>query len=488
MKMDRRVFIQLVGFNAAAYALGRPAASKKSKKPNIIYINIDDMGWKDVTYMGSRFYETPNIDKLASEGIIFTNAYAPAANCAPSRACCMSGQYGPRHGIYTVTSSERGDAKTRKLIPTKNETILPDDNVTIAEALKAGGYTSITLGKWHLGPDPRTQGFDENVGGNTAGHPPSYFSPYKNKSLPDGPKGEHLPYRLTDEALDFIERNASKPFFMYFPFYSIHGPIQTTQELANKYEAKGGDDLHDNAKYAGMIESVDTNIGRLIAKLNELNLTDNTFILFTSDNGGVNGVTSQEPLRAGKGSYYEGGIRVPMFVKWPSKIKPGSKSDTPVSGIDFYPTLLEVTGTSKPKGKLLDGISIVPVITGKGDLPERPLYWHFPIYLQKYIGNDSTRDPIFRTRPGSVIRLGNWKLHEYFEDGGIELYNLKDDISENHELSEKYPQKAKELLDMLKAWRKKTGAPVPTELNPKYDEAYDLKLRSQGKQSKNKKS
>jgi arylsulfatase A-like enzyme len=229
--------------------------------PNILYINIDDLGWTDLGYMGSSYYETPNIDRLASQGMVFTNAYASAANCAPSRACCFSGQQTTRHGIYTVGNSDRGKVKHRKLIPTINKTVLPDEIVTIAEALKAGGYTTCHLGKWHLGDDPKTQGFDYNYGGTEAGHPKSYFSPYKNRALPDGPKGENLTDRLTNEALGFLQAHRDKPFFLHLAYYAVHTPIQGKKDITEKYQQKRPTAGHKNAEYAAMVETVDTNIG-----------------------------------------------------------------------------------------------------------------------------------------------------------------------------------------------------------------------------------
>lgn len=451
------------------------AEARAAERPNIVYINVDDMGWKDLGVMGSRYYETPNIDALARQGMLFTNAYAPAANCAPSRACCMSGQYTPRHGIYTVGNSDRGDARTRKLIPTTNRTILPDEIVTIAEVLQANGYTTCHVGKWHLGQDPRTQGFDVNIGGNTAGNPRSYFSPYRNKNLEDGPEGEYLTDRLTTEAIAFLEAIKDGPFFLSMAFYAVHTPLQPKKERVGKYEAKGSYDGQGNANYAAMVETLDENVGRLMKALDRFELTGKTFVLFTSDNGGVYRITRQRPLRAGKGSYYEGGIREPMFVRWPGKVDAGSRCDTPVSGIDFFPTFLEVAGIAKSEGKVLDGLSFVPLLTQTGSLPERPLFWHFPVYLQG--GNEETRDRVHRTRPGSAMRLGDWKLHEYFEDGGLELYNLKDDVGEKHNLIDTQPDKARELHAILKRWRRETNAPVPTEPNPKYDAAFDQKRR-----------
>ena len=450
-------------------------SSREKIKPNIIYINIDDLGWKDLGLMGSEYYETPYIDKLAREGVVFTDAYAPSANCAPSRASCLTGMYAPRHGIYTVNNSDRGDLRTRKLIPVENQTVLPDSFVTIAESLKLNGYVTAHMGKWHLGEDPRTQGFDVNIAGNTSGHPPSYFSPYQNPNLEDGPEGEYLPDRLTTEAIRFAKNNQSRPFFLHMSYYAVHTPLQPKPEKQEKYLKKQGTAGQNNAKYAAMVESVDENVGRLLAVLDELRLSERTVVVFTSDNGGVKRITSMKPLRAGKGAYYEGGIRVPLTIKWPGKIKPGTECSTPVNGIDFYPTFLEMTRTQKPEGSILDGVSLIPLLIQSGQIEKRPLFWHFPIYLEG--GNDETRDPVFRTRPGSVIRLGDWKLHEYFEDGGLELYNLKEDIGETENLIEAYPEKAKELHKKLNSWREKLEAPVPKQLNPGYDEKFDKAKR-----------
>ena len=433
--------------------------------PNVIHINVDDLGVMDVGFMGDKRYSTKNIDKLASQGMIFTNGYAPAANCAPSRACVLSGQFPTRHGVYTVGSSERGSVSQRKLIPTKNTEYVDDSNFVLTEAFKEAGYVTCQVGKWHIGKDPKTQGVDVNIGGSSWGHPKSYFSPYKNPNLSDGPKGEYLTDRLTDEAIKFVTESKKKKFFLYFPYYTVHTPLQGRKDLKEKY--KNNKDV--NADYAAMIECLDENVGRLMKAVDELGLTENTIVVFTSDNGGIRKVSKQDPFRAGKGSYYEGGVRVPFAIRWPAKIKAGTKSDYPVTGLDFYPTYLDICGI-KLQDKVLDGISIFPELTGKSTLPERPLFWHFPIYLQAYsAGNDGSRDPLFRTRPGSTVRLGKWKLHEYFEDGDIELYNLESDIGETNNLAEKNPEKAKELLSILNNWRKEYNAPVPAEKNPKYN-------------------
>ena len=484
--MDRRDFLKSCAAAANGFALSNCAVAAAGcvlsgsslqarigrKQPNIVLVFIDDMGWRDVGFMGSRYYETPNIDRLAGQGMVFTNAYANGPNCAPSRACLLSGQYGPRHGVYTVNTSSRGPSKLRKLIPIANTTVLDSKIVTIAEAIKPAGYVSASIGKWHLGNDPQFgpvgQGFDVNVGGYSAGSPAKgYFVPYNNPELPDGPPGEYLTDRLTDEALDFIETNKDKPFFLYLPHYAVHTPLHAKSELINKYKKKAGSNGQDNPKYAAMIESTDQGVGRIMEKLDELGLTDNTIVFFFSDNGGVKGITSNQPLRGGKGMLYEGGIREPMFVRWPGVVKAGTICDTPVIGIDLYPTILEMAGARKPRGKLLDGRSIVPLLKGRKSLNRKAIFWHFPAYLQGKA--EGARDPYFRTRPGAAVRAGHWKLIEYFEDGTLELYNLKDDIAEQNNLAGVMPEKTSELHKLMLAWREAVNAPVPTELNPDYN-------------------
>ena len=446
--------------------------TEKNNTPNIIYINIDDLGWKDTDLYGNTFYETPNIDKLASQGMLFTNAYASAANCAPSRACLMTGLNTPRHGIYTVGSSKRGKSIHRKLIPTPNTIFLDTAFITFPEQLQKAGYKTISIGKWHLSDDACDHGFDINIAGTKIGHPKSYFSPYKNKNLEDGPEGEYLTDRLTDEAIYFIQKNNNEKFFLYLPYFTIHTPLQGKEDLIEKYKIKAGDSLYFNPTYAAMVEAMDQNIGRILNALDEMKLSDNTLIIFTSDNGGVNAFSSQKPLRAGKGSYYEGGIREPLIIKWPGKINPGSSSDIPVSNIDFYPTLMEIADIKLPENIQLDGQSILPLLRNTENFnTDRPLYWHFPIYLQAVNKQkDDGRDPLFRTRPGSVILKGNYKLHEYFEDNALELYNLEIDPGERNNLASQMPEKADELYNLLIDWRSKTNAHIPTELNPEYME------------------
>ncbi|OHB79461.1 MAG: hypothetical protein A2Z25_07635, partial [Planctomycetes bacterium RBG_16_55_9] len=394
-----------------------------------------------------------------------------APNCAPARACLLSGQYGPRHGVYTVDSSSRGQSKRRKLIPIENTKVLDPKIVTIAEAIKSAGYISASIGKWHLGAGPQTgpagQGFDVNVAGYGAGHPQKgYFAPYGNPELPDGPPGEYLSDRLTDEALKFIEAHKDRPFFLYLPHYAVHTPLQAKKDLIEKYKKKPGSNGQDNPTYAAMIESTDQGVGRIMAKLDELDLAENTVVFFFSDNGGVRTITSNEPLRGGKGMLYEGGIREPMCVRWPGVVKPGTRCDTPIIGIDFYPTLLDIAGLSKPQGKLLDGVNIVSLLKGGNSLSREAIFWHFPAYLEGKA--EGARDSYFRTRPCAAMRAGDWKLIEYFEDGALELYNLEEDLSERKDLAKAMPEKTRELHKLMLAWRKTVNAPVPTELNPDY--------------------
>ena len=446
-------------------------STRQNVKPNIVFIMVDDMGWKDVGFMGSNYYETSNIDKLADQGIVFSNAYANAPNCAPTRACLMTGQYTPRHGIYTVNNSDRGESRYRKLIPIPNTTTLDNSFVTLAETMRSAGYRTGMMGKWHLGEGeetgPEGQGFDVNVGGCQKGHPATYFSPYKNKFIEDGPNGEYLTDRMTDEAIKFIEGSKEDPFFLYLPYYAVHTPIQPKPGVKNKYEGKPADGKQNNPAYAAMVETVDAGVGRIMNKLDKLMLTNNTVVIFFSDNGGVGGITDMSPLRGSKGMLYEGGIREPMIVRWPGTIEPGTHCDVPVISIDFYPTFLEIAGINKPKDLILDGENILPLFSGGGEFSERAIFWHFPAYLQA--SNNLLPDLIWRTTPVSVIREGDWKLLEFFEDGHLELYNLKKDISESDNLAEQMPEQAKFLHNKLLNWRAKINAPVPLELNPDYN-------------------
>ncbi|WP_421918882.1 sulfatase [Marinifilum sp.] len=449
------------------------ACAKKNNeevKPNILLINIDDLGWKDVGFMGSEYYNTPNLDNLSTKGIVFTNAYAAASNCAPSRACLMSGEWPQRHGIFTVDNSERGKSKDRKIIPVKNTTDLGKDFVTIAETLKSNGYATCHAGKWHLSNDPKDHGFDINIAGTHAGNPGKYYSPYPRKLKYKSDTDEYLTDAIMNDVLSFIDGVDDEPFFLYYSPYAVHTPINPIDSLMPRYENKPGWRGQDNPGYATMIDNLDRNIGNLIALLKRKDLYANTLIIFTSDNGGTCKVTEQRPLRAGKGSYYEGGIREPFFVVWPGRISPGLISNVPISNLDIYPTLLEVSQSKVCSNYLLDGQSITELFDGSepASWMNRELYWHYPIYLQANSRKGQFRDDKFRTRPGSAMRKGNWKLHQYFEDGSFELFNLKEDIGEQNDLSKSNPKKLKELRELLTKWQRETNAPIPTKANPNY--------------------
>jgi arylsulfatase A-like enzyme len=441
------------GFRISDLPDGRP--------PNIVFFLIDDMGWTDLGCFGSDLYETPHIDTLAAQGMRFTNAYAACTVCSPTRAALMTGKYpGRLHITDFIHGHKRPYAKLA--IPKWTE-YLPREEFTIASALKPGGYVSASIGKWHLGDEkegyPDKHGFDLNVAGCEKGQPPSYFSPYKIPTLKEGPAGEYLTDRLADEAVRFIEANKSKPFFLYFPLYAVHTPLQAKKELTEKYQKKIKPGMkHGNATYAAMIASVDDAVGRVLARLAELGLEERTLVVFTSDNGGLIGSTTNIPLRAGKGSSYEGGVRVPAIVKWRGVTAPGSVCHESIITPDFYATLLQVAGAKgdAKHNANVDGESLVPLLKNpRTRLKRDAIYWHYPHY---HPGGAT---------PYGAVRAGDWKLIEFFEDMHVELYNLKDDIGEKDDLAKKMPEKTKELRDKLHTWRQAVGAQMPTA-NPAY--------------------
>ncbi|MDG2256336.1 MAG: sulfatase [Opitutaceae bacterium] len=467
MNLSKRYFLMLL-----SAVLISSAAFAASEKPNILFIFLDDFGWKDTSYMGSDFYESPNIDKLASEGMVFTKAYSASANCAPARACMLSGQYTPRHEIYNVGTGLRGNPKHSRLKHIPGVDTLDTSIRTWAQQIQASGYKTAMMGKWHLSDDPIPYGFDVNVGGTHSGSPPrGYYPPHPNiPSLQGLPEDSYLTDYLSDQADAFIRSNKDNPWMLYLTHFAVHTPLDAKKELVAKYEAKAKGELHDHVEMATMIQSVDDGIGKIQATLDELGLTDNTIVLFFSDNGGYGPATDMDPLKGYKGTYYEGGIRVPFFVKWPGVVAPGQKSSEPIIGVDVFPTLCEMTGAALPNGQDLDGVSLVSLFKGETpNLGNRALYWHFPAYLQSYAVTDEQRDILFRSRPCSVIRVGDWKLHQYFEDGGLELYNLRDDIGETRNLAKSMNEKTSELLARLEGWREGIGAPVPNERNPQFD-------------------
>lgn len=438
---------------------------------------VDDFGWTDLACFGSDFYKTPNVDRMAAEGMRFTDAYATCTVCSPTRASLMTGKYPAR---LHLTDYIPGHSKpyARLKIPDWTQ-YLPLDEYTIAEALHDNGYATAHVGKWHLGSDkkywPQNQGFDINVGGFGAGQPihknggGGYFPPYKNPELPDGPPGEYLTERTTAEACKFIDqhKNGDKPFFLNYWLYSVHLPLQAKEDKIQKYQKLVNPKAHQqNPVYAAMVEHMDDALGSIMAKLKEDGLDNNTIIIFYSDNGGLVGngykfkITSNYPLRSGKGDMYEGGVRVPFIIRWPGKIKPGTVNHAPIISVDMYPTILSLTGShiAPDKKQSIDGIDISQTVLNNKPLPQRALYWHYPHYHTE------------GASPYSAIRLGDWKLIEIFENQGLELYNLKDDIGETNNLYNKNPKKANELYAMLKKWRNDVGAQMPAK-NPQYDPA-----------------
>ena len=467
------VFLGLVALCALT------SASVFAAQHNVLFIYLDDFGWKDASYMGSDFFETPNLDRLAAAGMVFTDAYSCAANCAPARACLFSGQYTPRHQVFNVGTGPRGNAKFRRLLHVPGVNTLPPEIRTWAHCVQDAGYVTASIGKWHLSADPLPYGFDINIGGTHAGGPPKgYYPPHVFAGRPvpgleHAHADEYLTDRLSNEAVGFIRDNKAQPWLLYLTHFAVHTPLHAKRELAAKYQAKQPGVLHDNIAMATMIQSVDDGVGKIVRTLEDLGLAANTIVIFYSDNGGYGSATDMAPLRGSKGSYYEGGIRVPFFVKWPGAVKPGVTSAVPITGVDLYPTLCEMTGAKLPVDQTLDGVSLVPLLTDTvQSLGARALFWHFPAYLQANARDGrEARDPLFRTRPCSIMRLGAWKLHHYYEDNGLELYNLKEDIGETNDLSAALPARTAELLQRLDAWREHIGAPLPTDPNPEFDVA-----------------
>jgi len=468
--MNRRAFIKTAGWAIASTSLTgcRPALTssmppKTERPPNVLLIMIDDLGWTDLHCQGNNRLETPNIDRLAKQGMRFTDAYAAAPVCSPTRAAIMTGQSPARLAITNHLPDQirfQPDNATVRSAETVNHLSL--DYVTIAERLKEAGYANAFIGKWHLSGKqeemstteptrrPEWQGFDLNVGGCCYGGPPSYFEPYKNPTIQAGKKGEYLTERLSDEAIDFMNEHRDQPFFIALWNYTVHWPMQAPQDLIDKYKARTG--LKDH-RYAAMIEAMDTQIGRVMESLDALKLTDDTLVIFTSDNGAFGGVTDLHPLRGCKGYLYEGGIRVPLIVRWPSVVKPGTICTTPVISTDFYPTILDVAGLKPEPGKPLDGESIVPLIRRKGPLRRQAIYFHYPNYAF-HRGN----------RLGGAIREGDYKLIEYYDDGSVELYNLAKDIGEHQDLSQQLPQKAHAMKEKLDQWLRTSGARMPERI------------------------
>lgn len=480
-RMDRRDFLKAMGWGSAALAF--PAVHSGYKKsldrPNIVLINVDDLGWVDLACYGSGYYETPAIDRLASQGMRFTDGYAACAVCSPTRASIMTGRYPARVGItdwihhldreaHTAIGTGKNPveyvaAEGRPLLCPPNPYWMELDEVTLAEMLRPAGYTTCHIGKWHLGHRwwyPDRQGFDINIGGCEIGQPPTYFDPYyQNESrssiptLPPRKQGEYLSDREADEAVKFIQDNKARPFFLNMCPYAVHTPLEAKPDLVAKYRIKKPTN-QKNPVYAAMVESVDRTVGQIMKALDEAGLSHKTLVIFTSDNGGLmDHSTDNSPLRSGKGYPYEGGIRVPLIVRWPGRVEPGSECSVPVSSIDFFPTVCEAAGTGLPAGREIDGKNLAPLLTGKGTLEREAIFWHFPHYRGDVV-------------PYSIIRKGSWKLIKRYEGQRFELFNLKEDLGEERELAEAMPEKVKELDADLREWLEHTGAKLPKNKGP----------------------
>jgi arylsulfatase A-like enzyme len=460
--------------------------------PNFLFILIDDLGWKDLGCYGSEYYETPNLDRLATEGMSFTDAYASCPVCSPTRASLLSGKYPATVGVTDwIDWGNHLHPARGKLIDVPYIDHLPLEQKSLAAALKEGGYNTWHVGKWHLGGEPYypdKHGFDVNVAGCEWGMPwYGYFSPYNLPTLENGPPGEYLTDRLTDEAIQLIEQNDGQPFFLNLWYYSVHTPIQAKPETIERFEAKaramGLDQVEpfeegdffpcehkkdqrivrrlfqSDSAYAAMVYNLDENIGRLLEALDRSGQAENTVVIFTSDNGGLataeGSPTSNAPLSEGKGWMYEGGTREPLIIRWPGVVEAGSRCSVPVTSTDFYPTILEAAGLDPIPEQHCDGASLLSLLEGADSLEREAIFWHYPHY-----GNQGGT-------PGSSVRAGDYKLIEFFEDDHVELYNLREDVGEEHDLADAEPQVARQLEEMLARWREKTQARIP-EPNPDY--------------------
>ncbi len=479
-RTTRRGFLQAVlgGAAVAAFPGASLWARRIPRRPlNFVFILIDDFGWMDLGANNPHcFYETPHLDRLARSGMNFTNGYAANPVCSPTRYSIMTGKYPTRVGATNWFSGTRSG----RFDPAPLNDRMPLEEVTLAEALREHGYRTAFLGKWHLGPDaaywPENQGFDVNIGGWRAGSPQGgYFAPFDNPRLGDYPSGSHLPRVLTDETLRLMEEYKDDLFLLYLAFYSVHTPLQGREDLITKYKEKrkrvlatderefGPEEQvwpvqetrsvrirQAHATYAAMVEAMDEQIGRVLDKLDELGLTDHTAVILMSDNGGLSTAegspTSNTPLRGGKGWLYEGGIREPFLIRWPGVTEPGANCDVPVISTDFYPTILDMAGLPAKPGQHLDGVSLVPLLTGGTGLDRDAIFWHYPHYSNQ------------GGFPGGAVRMGDWKLLERFEDGRVHLYDLALDIGEREDLAEGHPERVAAMRDRLHAWYQQVGA------------------------------
>ena len=449
--------IALVLLLALSFAENLAAA----ERPNVVLILADDLGWTDLASFGSDFHETPHLDQLARDGMKFTQSYSACPVCSPTRAALMTGKYPARLHVTDWIPGLMPD-NPKLLVPNWTKYLSLEES-TIAEQFKAAGYATASIGKWHLGGEiyyPEKHGFDVNIAGTEKAAPPSYIAPWRIATLAEGEEGDYLTDRLGGEALNFIERVRERPFFLYLSHFAVHTPIQGRPDLVKKYKDKSKAGLtHHNAAYAAMLESMDATVGLIRTKLAELKLAERTIILFTSDNGGRVPTTSNAPLRFGKASAYEGGVRVPLIVHWPGVTKQGTISDVPVITMDLFSTLIEMCGLAGgPDG---DGVSLVPLLRGNENLTREALFWHYPHHQHYQLGG---------AMPYGAIRSGDFKLVEFFNDMHVELYNLREDIGEQRDLASAMPAKVEELRARLHSWRKEVGAQMPTT-NPNHDPA-----------------
>jgi arylsulfatase A len=455
MPLTRRAFL------AGSAALA--ARSQTTSPPNFLFILVDDMGWRDLACYGSTFYETPNIDRLAAQSVRFTNAYAACPVCSPTRASILTGKYPARLGLTDWIPGRKQWPTARVLTPQFRQE-LPLTEPTIPQSLKPLGYASASIGKWHLGgPEfyPDRHGFDLNVGGTFRGQPQSYFGPFDLPNLTGGATTDYITDRLTDAAEKFIETNRARPWFLYLPEFAVHLPEQAKPDLVERFRRKADrSNPQHNPVYAAMIASLDENVGRILKKLDDLDLARRTVVFFMSDNGGLlhegarkDPITSNAPLRAGKGHLYEGGIREPLMIRWPGVTRPGTTSETPVSSVDFAASIQDIADLRA--APTFDGVSLTPLLRGRS-IPRRPLFWHYPHY--------SNQGGV----PAGAVRDGDYKLIEFYEDGRLELYNLARDIGESEDLAKSDPRRASAMLATLKKWRESVNAAMPTP-NPAYD-------------------
>lgn len=448
-----------------------PAGAQQ--RPNFLFILVDDMGWADLEGYGSDLHRTPRIDALADTGMRFTNAYSASPVCSPTRASIMTGKHPAKLHMTVWREAAKRPPLNRPLVPPITEDSLPHDEVTIAEILHGAGYMTAHVGKWHLGTAeyyPQTQGFDYNVGGTLWGAPQTFFYPYSGSQtfsglryvphLGGGQEGEYLTDRLTSEAIRILRNERDKPFFMHLAFHTVHTPIEGKPAVVDSYKRVIRESMrHRNTHYAAMVQSLDENVGRVLDALDSLGVADNTVVILTSDNGGyVNKfdglqVTDNSPLRSGKGSLYEGGIRVPAIIRWPAVTQPGTESDTPISSIDYYRTILSMAGLpgDREHNRTVDGIDLTPLLRDPDHKPDRAaLYFHYPHYYAT-------------TTPVSALRVGHWKLLRYYEDSRIELYNLAEDLGEQRNLAGEEQEIASALAERLEAWWEQMGAQHPSQ-------------------------